>query len=156
MDVEDPDASRELVGVAVSCLENGERIHPGRPSIHRRARPSQTGTMRRDLCSKPLLENSLLPKLTLSANGRRCSGRVATSRSGAFNSTPTIASYLLDPARHAHRLEDVSQGRSSMETSQMRTAVRGKGKKALNWDEARDRAPSPQFANERADLHVPT
>ena len=47
---------------------------------------------------------------------------------------PSLASYLLDPGRHAHRLEDLARQELDGELSE-EDAVRGKGKKALNWDE---------------------
>jgi DNA polymerase-1 len=60
-----------------------------------------------------------------------------------------LASYLLDPGRHAHRLEDLARQELDGELSEA-DAVRGKGKKALTWDEVEVDAVA-QYANERAD-----
>ncbi|MBW2719754.1 MAG: DNA polymerase I, partial [Deltaproteobacteria bacterium] len=63
---------------------------------------------------------------------------------------PSIASYLLDPSRHAHRLEDVARQELDGDLTEEQ-AVRGKGKKALNWDEV-EVGPVAGYANERADF----
>jgi DNA polymerase-1 len=97
---------------------------------------------------RPLLENSLIPKQTLAKRETVFwARRGVTLRGVEFD--PSLASYLLDPARHAHRLEDVArQELDGVLTEE--DAVRGKGKKALAWDEV-EVEPVARYANERAD-----
>ncbi|UCH28795.1 MAG: DNA polymerase I, partial [Myxococcales bacterium] len=95
-----------------------------------------------------LLENSLIPKLALAKRETVFwARRGVTLRGVQFD--PSLASYLLDPARHAHRLEDVARQELDGQLSE-EEAVRGKGKKALNWDEV-EIDPVARYANERAD-----
>jgi len=97
----------------------------------------------------PLLENSLIPKLALAKREMVFwARRGVTLRGVRFD--PSLASYLLDPSRHAHRLEDVARQELDGDLSE-ETAVRGKGKKALTWDEV-EVEPVAAYANERADF----
>jgi DNA polymerase-1 len=146
MDIEDPILG-ELVGVAVSCLE---AVSAYIPLGHRYiGAPDHLSWDDAGPVLAPLLENSLIPKLTLSKREKVFwARRDVTLRGVEFD--PSIASYLLDPARHAHRLEDVARQELDGDLADEET-VRGKGKKALNWDEV-EIEPVAQYANERADF----
>jgi DNA polymerase-1 len=146
MDIEDPIVG-ELVGVAVSCLE---AVSAYIPLGHRYiGAPDHLSWDDAGPVLAPLLENSLIPKLTLSKREKVFwARRDVTLRGVEFD--PSIASYLLDPARHAHRLEDVARQELDGDLADEET-VRGKGKKALNWDEV-EIEPVAQYANERADF----
>jgi len=146
MDLEDPMIG-ELVGVAVSCLE---AVSAYVPLGHRYiGAPDHLSWEEASPVLKPLLENSLIPKLTLSKREKVFwAGRGVTLRGVEFD--PSIASYLLDPARHAHRLEDVARQELDGDLGNEEN-VRGKGKKALNWDEVEIETVA-QYANERADF----
>jgi DNA polymerase-1 len=145
MDVEDP-IRGELVGVALSWLESVSAYVPlGHRYI---GAPDHLTWKDAEPVLTPLLENSLIPKLTLAKRERVFwARRDVTLRGTRFD--PSIASYLLDPARHAHRLEDVARQELDGDLKD-EEAVRGKGKKALNWDEV-EIEPVAQYANERAD-----
>jgi DNA polymerase-1 len=130
MDVDDPIVG-ELVGVAVSWLES---VSAYIPLCHRTiGAPDHLSWEETAAVLTPLLENSLIPKLTLAKRETVFwARRGVTLRGVQFD--PSLASYLLDPARHAHRLEDVA--RHELDGDLIgEEAVRGKGKKALNWDE---------------------
>jgi DNA polymerase-1 len=146
MDIEDPIVG-ELVGVAVSCLE---AVSAYIPLGHRYiGAPDHLSWDDAGPVIAPLLENSLIPKLTLSKREKVFwARRDVTLRGVEFD--PSIASYLLDPARHAHRLEDVARQELDGDLADEET-VRGKGRKALNWDEV-EIEPVAQYANERADF----
>ena len=146
MDIEDP-IRAELVGIALSWLES---VSAYIPLDHRYigaadhlswddAAPVLT----------PLLENSLIPKLTLAKRETVFWARHGVTLRGV-RFDPSLASYLLDPARHAHRLEDVARQELDGELSE-EEAVRGKGKKALTWDQVEVDAVAG-YANERADF----
>jgi len=146
MDVDDPMVG-ELVGVALSCLEGMSAYIPlGHRYI---GAPDHLSWDDAAAVLTPLLENSLIPKFTLAKRETVFwARRGVTLRGVEFD--PSIASYLLDPARHAHRLEDVARQELDGELVE-ESAVRGKGKKALNWDEV-EVEPVARYANERADF----
>ncbi len=146
MDIDDP-IRAELVGVAVSWLESVSAYIPlGHRYI---GAPEHLGWNEAGPVLKPLLENSLIPKLTLAKRETVFwAGRGVELRGIHFD--PALASYLLDPARHAHRLEDVARQELDGELALEETVV-GKGKKALNWDQVEVDAVA-SYANERADF----
>ena len=146
MDIDDP-IRAELVGVAVSWLEGVSAYIPlGHRYI---GAPDHLSWEDAGPVLKPLLENSLIPKLALAKREEVFwARRGVTLRGVRFD--PSLASYLLDPARHAHRLEDVARQELDGELSGAET-VRGKGKKALTWDEVEVSAVA-RYANERADF----
>jgi DNA polymerase-1 len=146
MDIDDP-IRAELVGVAVSWLEGVSAYIPlGHRYI---GAPDHLSWEDAGPVLKPLLENSLIPKLALAKREEVFwARRGVTLRGVRFD--PSLASYLLDPARHAHRLEDVARQELDGELSGAET-VRGKGKKALTWDEVEVSAVAG-YANERADF----
>jgi DNA polymerase-1 len=146
MDVDDPIVG-ELVGVALSWLEGVSAYVPlGHRII---GAPDHLSWEDAEPVLTPLFENSLIPKLMLAKRERAFWTRGGVTLRGV-EFDPAIASYLLDPARHAHRLEDVARqeldGALTHEES-----VRGKGKKAKNWDEV-EVEPVARYANERADF----
>ncbi len=145
MDVDDP-IRAELVGVALSWVE---AVSAYLPLGHRYiGAPDHLSWDDVEAVLAPLLENSLVPKLTLAKRETVFwARRGVTLRGVRFD--PSLASYLLDPARHAHRLEDVARQELDGELGE-EAAVRGKGKKALTWDEV-EVEPVAQYANERAD-----
>ncbi|MGB5812996.1 MAG: DNA polymerase I [Polyangiales bacterium] len=146
LDIEDP-MRAELVGISLSWLEGVSAYVPlGHRYI---GAPDHLTWESAGSVLQPLLENSLIPKLALAKREAVFwARRGVTVRGVVFD--PTLASYLLDPARHAHQLEDVARqeldGQLAPEES-----VRGKGKKALTWDETEIEAVAP-YANERADF----
>jgi len=146
MDIDDPICA-ELVGVAVSCMESVSAYIPlGHRYI---GAPDYLSWEEAGPVLRPLLENSLIAKLCLAK--RECvfwARRDVTFRGAQFD--PSLASYLLDPARHAHRLEDVARQELNGDLSD-EEALRGKGKKALTWDEVEVEAVA-RYANERADF----
>ncbi|MBW2508047.1 MAG: DNA polymerase I, partial [Deltaproteobacteria bacterium] len=145
IDVEDPIIG-ELVGIAVSWSESVSAYIPlGHRYI---GAPDHMSWEEAEPILRPLLENSLIPKQTLAKRETVFwARRGVTLRGVEFD--PSLASYLLDPARHAHRLEDVArQELDGVLTEE--DAVRGKGKKALAWDEV-EVEPVARYANERAD-----
>jgi len=145
MDIDDP-IRAELVGVAVSWVEGVSAYIPlGHRYI---GAPDQLNVDDARATFSPLLENSLIPKRALAKREEVFwARRGVTLRGVRFD--PSLASYLLDPGRHAHRLEDLARQELDGELSE-EDAVRGKGKKALNWDEVEVEAVA-QYANERAD-----
>jgi DNA polymerase-1 len=145
MDIDDP-IRAELVGVAISWLEGVSAYIPlGHRYI---GAPDHLSWDDAGTVLRPLLENSLIPKLTLAKRETVFwARRGVTLRGVRFD--PSLASYLLDPSRHAHRLEDVARQELDGNLSEDE-AVRGKGKKALTWDEVEVEAVAA-FANERAD-----
>jgi len=146
MDIDDP-IRAELVGVAVSWLEGVSAYIPlGHRYI---GAPDHLSWEDAGPVLKPLLENSLIPKLALAKREEVFWARRGVTLRGV-HFDPSIASYLLDPARHAHRLEDVARQELDGELSEEK-AVRGKGKKALTWDEVEVSAVA-RYANERADF----
>ncbi|UCF46725.1 MAG: DNA polymerase I [Myxococcales bacterium] len=146
MDIDDP-IRAELVGVAVSWLESVSAYIPlGHRYI---GAPDHLSWEDAGPVLKPLLENSLIPKLALAKREEVFwARRDVTLRGVRFD--PSLASYLLDPARHAHRLEDVARQELDGQLS-AEEAIRGKGKKALTWDELEVSAVAG-YANERADF----
>ena len=146
MDIDDP-IRAELVGVAVTSLE-GMSVYI--PLGHRYiGAPDQLSWEQAGPVLTPLLENSLIPKFTLAKRETVFWARQGVRLRGV-RFDPSLASYLLDPARHAHRLEDVA--RQELDGSlRDEESVRGKGKKALNWDEV-EVAAVAGYANERADF----
>jgi DNA polymerase-1 len=146
LDVDDP-VRAELVGVAFSWLESvSAYVALGHRYI---GAPDQLGWDEAETVLKPLLENSLIPKLALAKREKVFwARRGVTLRGVRFD--PSLASYLLDPARHAHRLEDVARQELDGELSE-EGAFLGKGKKALTWDQAEIEAGA-RYANERADF----
>jgi len=146
MDIDDP-IRAELVGVSVSWLEGVSAYIPlGHRYI---GAPDHLSWEDAGPVLKPLLENSLIPKLALAKREEVFwARRGVTLRGVRFD--PSLASYLLDPARHAHRLQDVARQELDGELTEGE-AVRGKGKKALTWDEVEVSAVAA-YANERADF----
>ncbi|MEM9729635.1 MAG: DNA polymerase, partial [Myxococcota bacterium] len=146
LDIDDP-VRGELVGIAISWLEGVSAYVPlGHRYI---GAPDHLTWEDAEPVLSPLLRNSLIPKLTLAKREAVLWARRGIPLRGV-TFDPAIASYLLDPARHAHQLEDVARheldgGLVSEES------VRGKGKKALAWDESEIDAVAT-FANERADF----
>jgi DNA polymerase-1 len=145
MDIDDP-IRAELVGVAVSWMPGFSAYIPlGHRYI---GAPDHLSWDEAGPVLTPLLENSLIPKLTLAKREKVFwARRGVTLRGVRFD--PSLASYLLDPSRHAHRLEDVARQELDGDLSEEQT-VRGKGKKALTWDEV-EVDPVAGYANERAD-----
>ncbi|MGB5268320.1 MAG: DNA polymerase I [Polyangiales bacterium] len=145
MDIDDP-IRAELVGVALSWVEGVSAYIPlGHRYI---GAPDQLSVDHASAVLGPLLENSLIPKRTLAKREEVFwARRGITLRGVRFD--PSLASYLLDPGRHAHRLEDLARQELDGALSDD-DAVRGKGKKALTWDEVEVEAVA-QHANERAD-----
>ncbi|MGB5349378.1 MAG: DNA polymerase I [Polyangiales bacterium] len=145
MDIDDP-IRAELVGVALSWVEGVSAYIPlGHRYI---GAPDQLSVDHASAVLGPLLENSLIPKRTLAKREEVFwARREVTLRGVRFD--PSLASYLLDPGRHAHRLEDLARQELDGALSDD-DAVRGKGKKALTWDEVEVEAVA-QHANERAD-----
>ena len=145
MDIDDP-MRAELVGVALSWVEG---VSAYLPLGHRYiGAPDHLTWEEAGPVIKPLLENSLMPKLTLAKREEVFWARRGVRLRGV-RFDPSLASYLLDPGRHGHRLEDVARQELDAELSGEQ-AVRGKGKKALTWDEVEVEAVA-QYANERAD-----
>ena len=146
MDIDDP-IRAEIVGVAVSWLEGVSAYIPlGHRYI---GAPDHLSWDEAGPVLTPLLENSLIPKLThCKRETVFWARRSVTLRGVRFD--PSLASYLLDPSRHAHRLEDVARQELDGDLNE-EEAVRGKGKKALNWDEV-EVGPVAGYANERADF----
>ncbi len=146
LDIDDP-IRAELVGIAFSWLES---VSAYVPLAHRYiGAPEHLSWNEAKPILQPLLENSLIPKLTLAKRETVLwARRSVTLRGVRFD--PSLASYLLDPARHAHRLEDVARQELDGELSQ-EEAFLGKGKKALTWDQAEVDAAA-RYANERADF----
>ncbi|MGB9340118.1 MAG: DNA polymerase I [Polyangiales bacterium] len=145
MDIDDP-IRAELVGVALSWVDGVSAYIPlGHRYI---GAPDHLSWEEAGSVLTPLLHNSLIPKLTLAKREKAFwARRGVTLRGVRFD--PSLASYLLDPGRHAHRLEDVARQELDGELSSEQS-VRGKGKKALAWDELEVQAVA-QYANERAD-----
>jgi DNA polymerase-1 len=146
MDIDDP-IRAELVGVAVSWVEG---VSAYIPLDHRYiGAPDHLSWEEAGPVLTPLLENSLIPKLALAKREAVFwARRGVTLRGVRFD--PSLASYLLDPSRHAHRLQDVARHELDGDLSE-EELVRGKGKKALTWDEV-EVGPVADFANERADF----
>ena len=146
MDIDDP-IRAELVGVAISWLEGVSAYIPlGHRYI---GAPDHLSWAEAGAVLTPLLENSLIPKLALAKRETVFwARRGVTLRGVRFD--PSLASYLLDPSRHAHRLEDVARQELDGDLNE-EDAVRGKGKKALTWDEV-EVEPVAAYANERADF----
>jgi DNA polymerase-1 len=145
LDIDEP-IRAELVGVALSWVEGVSAYIPlGHRYI---GAPDQLPMEDARAVLGPLLENSLIAKRTLAKREEVFwARRGITLRGVRFD--PSLASYLLDPGRHAHRLEDLARQELDGELSE-EDAVRGKGKKALTWDEVEVDAVA-QYANERAD-----
>ncbi len=145
-DLDDP-IRADLVGIAFSWLESVSAYVPlGHRYI---GAPDHLGWEDASAILKPLLENSLIPKLTLAKRETVFwARRGVTLRGVRFD--PSLASYLLDPARHAHRLEDVARQELDGELTEEH-AFLGKGKKALTWEQAEIDAAA-RYANERADF----
>jgi DNA polymerase-1 len=146
MDIEDP-MRAELVGAAVSWVEGVAAYIPlGHRYI---GAPDHLSWDEAGPVLTPLLENSLIPKLALAKRETVFWARRGVTLRGV-HFDPSLASYLLDPSRHAHRLEDVARQELDGDLTEEQ-AVRGKGKKALNWDEV-EVGPVAGYANERADF----
>ncbi|MDH4282383.1 MAG: DNA polymerase, partial [Myxococcales bacterium] len=146
MDIDDPICA-ELVGIAVSWLESVSAYIPlGHRYI---GAPDHLSWGDAEPVLRPLLENSLIRKLTLAKRETVFWARREVRLRGV-RFDPSLASYLLDPARHAHRLEDVARYELDGELSD-EDAVRGKGKKARTWDEV-EVSEVARYANERADF----
>ncbi len=146
MDIEDP-IRGELVGIGLSWLES---VSAYIPIGHRYVgMPDQVSWEAAEPILKPLLENSLIPKMTLAKREIAFWARQGVALRGV-QFDPALASYLLDPARHAHRIEDVALQELDGQLVDEQT-TRGKGKKALAWDQA-EVEPVAKYANERADF----
>jgi DNA polymerase-1 len=146
MDMDDP-IRAELVGIAMSWLETVSAYIPlGHRYI---GAPDHLSWRDARAVLTPLLENSLIPKLTLAKRETVFWARHGVKLRGT-RFDPSLASYLLDPARHAHRLEDVARQELDGELRE-EEAVRGKGKNARAWDEVEIEAVA-RYANERADF----
>jgi DNA polymerase-1 len=146
MDIDDP-IRAELVGVAVSWVEG---VSAYIPLDHRYiGAPDHLSWEEAGPVLTPLLENSLIPKFALAKREAVFwARRGVTLRGVRFD--PSLASYLLDPSRDAHRLQDVARHELDGDLTE-EELVRGKGKKALTWDEV-EVGPVADFANERADF----
>ena len=146
MDIDDP-VRAGLVGVALSWLES---VSAYVPFEHRYiGAPDQVSWPEGRRVLEPLLVNSLIPKHTLAKRETVFWARRDIKLRGV-RFDPTLASYLLDPARHAHELADVARQELDGSLADEHT-VRGKGKKALPWD-AVDVEGTASYANERADF----
>jgi DNA polymerase-1 len=146
MDVDDP-ISGELVGIAVSWLETVSAYIPlGHRYI---GAPEHLSWRDARAVLTLLLENSLIPKLTQAKRETVFWARQGVKLRGV-RFDPSLASYLLDPARHAHRLEDVARQELDGDLGE-EEAIRGKGKNARAWDEVEVDAVA-RYANERADF----
>ena len=145
LDIDDPNRG-DLVGVALSWLES---VSAYIPLQHRYiGAPDHLSWKEAAPVLTPLLENSLIPKLALAKRETVLWARRGVAFRGV-QFDPSLASYLLDPARHAHRLEDVARQELDGDLAE-EEAVRGKGKKALIWDQV-EVGPVASYANERAD-----
>ena len=145
LDVDDP-VRADLVGVAMSWLEG---VSAYVPMSHRYiGAPDQLSWDEAAPILRPLLENSLIPKFTLAKRERVLWARRGVALRGV-EFDPALASYLLDPARHAHRLEDVARQELNAELGEAERVL-GKGKKAISWDAA-EVSTVASYANERAD-----
>ncbi len=146
MDIEDPILA-ELVGVAVSWVEGVSAYIPlGHRYI---GAPDHLSWEDAQPVLAPLLANSLIPKFALAKRERVFWARRDVPLRGV-QFDPSLASYLLDPSRDAHRLEDVARHELDGDLSEQ-ASVRGKGKKAATWDEV-EVEPVAVYANERADF----
>jgi DNA polymerase-1 len=146
MDIDDP-IRADLVGVALCWVEGVSAYIPlGHRYI---GAPDHLTWGEAGAVLTPLLENSLIPKLTLAKRETVFWARRGVRLRG-IRFDPSLASYLLDPSRHAHRLEDVARQELDGDLSEEQ-AVRGKGQKALTWDEVEVSAVAG-YANERADF----
>ncbi|HSN82983.1 MAG TPA: DNA polymerase I [Polyangiales bacterium] len=146
LDVDDP-IRAELVGIAFSWLESVSAYVPlGHRYI---GAPEHLSWNEAKVILQPLLENSLIPKQTLAKREMVFWARQRVTLRGV-DFDPSLASYLLDPARHAHRLEDVARQELDGELSE-EGAFLGKGKKSLTWDQVEIDSAS-RYANERADF----
>jgi len=146
MDIDDP-IRGELVGVALSCLDSVSAYIPlGHSYI---GAPDQLSWTDAGPVLKPLLENSLIPKLCLAKRDAAFWARRGVRLRGV-QFDPSLASYLLDPARHAHRLEDLARHELNSELT-TEEAARGKGKNASAWDAVEVKRVA-RYANERADF----
>ncbi len=145
-DIEDP-LKADLVGVALSWLEG---ISAYVPLAHRYiGAPEQLSWEDVEPVLKPLLENSLIAKFALAKREELIWARQGVCLRG-LGFDPRLASYLLDPARHAHRLEDVARQELDADLGQAEAVV-GKGKKAMDWDAA-EVEPVAGYASVRADF----
>ena len=145
MDIDDP-IRAELVGIALSWMDTVSAYVPlGHRYIGAPAHLSWEEARR---VLSPLLENSLIPKLALAKREWVFWARHGVALRGV-RFDPSLASYLLDPARHAHRLEDVARQELDGDLTE-EDVVRGRGKKALSWDQL-EVEPVATYANERAD-----
>jgi len=146
MDSDDP-IRADLVGVAVSWMPGVSAYIPlGHRYI---GAPDQLSWGEAGAVLTPLLENSLIQKLTLAKRETVVWARRGVKLRGV-HFDPSLASYLLDPGRHAHRLEDVARQELNADL-RGEESVRGKGKKALSWAAVEVSAVA-QYANERADF----
>jgi DNA polymerase-1 len=146
LDMDDP-MQAEIVGVAFSWLES---VSAYLPLGHRYiGAPEHLSWDDVRGVIQPLLENSLIAKLALAKREIVLWARRGVTLRG-IRFDPSLASYLLDPARHAHALEDVARQELDGELSDA-GAFLGKGKKALTWDQAEVEAAA-RYANERADF----
>jgi DNA polymerase-1 len=145
-DIEDP-LKAHLVGVALSWLEG---VSAYVPLAHRYiGAPEQLSWGEVGPVLQPLLENSLIAKFALAKREELIWARQGVCLRG-MRFDPRLASYLLDPARHAHRLEDVARQELDADLGQAESVV-GKGKKAIDWDAAEVEAVSG-YASVRADF----
>ena len=145
LDIDDP-IRGTIVGVALSWAEGVAAYLP----IGHRATDSTGQILEAEALEvlAPLLSNSLFPKLCRYKRERIIWRRHSVPLRGvSFDAT--IASYLLDPARHAHELDDVARHELDAELVAAEQVI-GKGKSKQTWDLAEVGAVA-EYANQRAD-----
>ncbi len=146
LDTEDPIVG-QLVGVALGWAEGVAAYVPlGHRAIGTAEQIATEDTL---AVLAPLLSNSLFPKLCRTKREQIIWQRHGVPVRGV-SFDPTIASYLLDPARHAHALEDVARAELDAELVSAEQVI-GKGKAEQTWDMAEPDAVA-EFANQRADF----
>jgi DNA polymerase-1 len=141
------DARRgELLGVALTATEGVGAYVPV-------ARLGHAGVAQQALEAflAPLLANSLLPKIGDVKREHLVWGtRGLVLRGERFD--PTIASYLLDPGRHAHGLSDIARAELDAELISLESVLgKGKGKVAI---EDLTGVELVDYAGQRADFQL--
>ncbi|MCA9576921.1 MAG: DNA polymerase I [Sandaracinaceae bacterium] len=145
--VSDDDARRgELLGVALTATEGVAAYVP----VSRLGHAGVDAEALRAFLA-PLLSNSLLRKVgDVKREHLVWGARGVIVRGERFD--PTIASYLLDPGRHGHSLEEIARAELDAELTSLESVLgKGKGKVPLVDVEARDLLP---YAAQRADFQL--
>ena len=145
LDRDDP-MQAQLVGVALSWVE-GLGVYV--PLAHRYVgAPDQLSLEDARAVLAPLLENSLVPKYGDAKQETIVWARHGVTLRGVRFDT-RIASYVLDPSRHAHELQDVARAELDAEVGTV-AQLTGKGRKRVDVD-ALEVEPTAEVAGSRAD-----